>query len=62
MTNRRMIGGEREIKSELFLDEKDQFVFHRPGRRGFGELWVGGDSSTRWLQHRMDRLLWVMKT
>ncbi len=49
MQNQLPIWGERSIRTNLFLDDRDQFVIEHPGWKGFGPIWIGGGSKERWI-------------
>lgn len=49
MQNQLPIWGERLIRTNLFLDDRDQFVIEHPGWKGFGPIWIGGGNNERWI-------------
>ncbi len=49
MTHQRPIWGNGEITSDLYLNDQDQFVVRHPGWSRFGEVWIGGDATRRWI-------------
>jgi hypothetical protein len=52
MVHQRPVWGKREVTSDLYLNDKDQFVVRHPGWSRFGDVWIGGDSSRRWIAPR----------
>jgi hypothetical protein len=53
MVHQRPIWGNREVVADLYLNDHDQFVVRHPGWSRFGELWIGGDSTSRWIAPRI---------
>lgn len=52
MVHQRPIWGKREVTADLYLNDLDQFVVRHPGWSRFGDLWIGGDASSRWIAPR----------
>ncbi len=52
MEHQRPIWGKREVVSELYLNDRDQFVVRHPGWSGFADVWIGGDADKRWIAPR----------
>lgn len=49
MQNQLPVWGERSIRTNLFLNDNDQFVIEHPGWKGFGPIWIGGGRNERWI-------------
>ena len=52
MVHQRPIWGKREVTSDLYLNDRDQFVVRHPGWSRFRDAWIGGDASSRWIAPR----------
>lgn len=52
MVHQRPVWGKREVTSDLYLNDKDQFVIRHPGWSRFRDVWIGGDASRRWIAPR----------
>ena len=52
MVHQRPIWGKREVTADLYLNDQDQFVVRHPGWSRFGDLWIGGDATNRWIAPR----------
>ncbi len=52
MVHQRPIWGQREVTSDLYLNDRDQFVVRHPGWSRFGDVWIGGDTKNRWIAPR----------
>ena len=52
MVHQRPVWGNREVVSELYLNDRDQFVVRHPGWQRFADVWIGGDSKSRWIAPR----------
>lgn len=52
MIHQRPVWGKREVTSDLYLNDRDQFVVRHPGWSRFGDVWIGGDTASRWVAPR----------
>ncbi len=52
MVHQRPIWGKREVTSDLYLNNQDQFVVRHPGLSRFGDVWIGGNATSRWVVPR----------
>lgn len=52
MVHQRPIWGKREVSSDLYLNDKNQFVVRHPGWSRFRDVWIGGDATSRWIAPR----------
>ena len=52
MVHQRPVWGKREVNSDMYLNDKNQFVVRHPGWSRFGDVWIGGDSNSRWIAPR----------
>lgn len=52
MVHQRPIWGKREVISDLYLNDHDQFIVRHPGLSRFGDVWIGGNATNRWIVPR----------
>ncbi len=52
MVHQRPIWGKREVTADLYLNDRDQFVVRHPGWSRLGDVWIGGDTKSRWIAPR----------
>ncbi len=53
MVHQRPAWGTREVISDLYLNDRDQFVVRHPSLPRFGDVWIGGDAKNRWIVPRV---------
>ena len=52
MVHQRPVWGKREVTADLYLNDQDQFVVRHPGWSRFGDVWIGGGATGRWIAPR----------
>lgn len=53
MVHQRPVWGKREVISDLYVNDQNQFVARHPGWSRFGDVWIGGDTTHRWIAPRV---------